>query len=117
MIEDFNWLIVLIILGLLIFYSNNNISNTIEDYRVEKNVINYSPNLESYKDRKRIRDAKVYVGECPFKRSDILQYNTDDIFGEHSVYEVGRLSPIITPNKYYHNYYGTDYANYYSVYV
>jgi hypothetical protein len=40
MIDKFNWLIILLIFALFIFYSNSKISNTIEDYRVEKNVIN-----------------------------------------------------------------------------
>lgn len=121
MINDSCWLIILVIFALIIFYSNNKISNTIEDYRVEKNVTNNnSNNLENYRDRdrdrKRIRDANVFVGECPFRRSDLFFYD-DNQFGSHSIYEVGRISPVIIKNDYYPRNYNSDYANYYSEYV
>jgi len=115
MIDEFNWLIILVIFALFIFYSNSKISNTIEDYRVEKNVINNN-NLENYRDRKRIRDTKVFVGECPFRRSDFLLYDDND-FGSHSIYEVGKISSTIQNHNNYPNNYSSNYANYYSGYV
>jgi hypothetical protein len=71
MIDEFNWLIILLIFAFLFFYSNSKISNKIGEYRVEKNVINNNY-LENYRDRKRISDTKVFVGECPFRRSNII---------------------------------------------
>ena len=115
MIEEFIWLMILLIFAMLFFYSNSKISNTIEDYRLEKNVINNN-NLEIYRDRKRIRDAKVIVGGSPFRKSNFLLYD-DNEFGSHSIYEVGKIISVIQNNSNYPNYYSSNYANNYSGYV
>jgi len=100
MIKDFNWLIILIIFGLLIFYSNSNKnintntkSNRIHDYRPVKKNVNDSTDLESYKNKRRETDAKVYVGESeyPFQINDNNNDNNYQ-FGAHSIYEVGRIN-------------------------
>jgi hypothetical protein len=96
MIKDCTWLIILVIFGLLIFYSNSskNINmnmNRIDDYKVVRNFTHNNNDLESYKNKQRETDVKVYVreGEYPFQIND---NNNDYEFGVHSIYEIGRIN-------------------------
>lgn len=106
MVEEYNWLIILVIFALLIFYSNSNHdtnTNTVKNYRVPKTIVNDNTNLESYKQIK--KEANVYVGEYPLIIDD-NNNNGNDEFAAHSIYEVGRINPFGSHKPCYYGYYG-----------
>ncbi len=93
MFENLHWLIILVIFGLLIFYSNSNQyindninenQNTFQEYKFVQPVVNNDMNLEE----RRKKDVKV---DYPFSLNN-NDNNNDYEFGLHSIYEVGRIN-------------------------
>lgn len=95
MINDSCWLIILFIVAIIFYCSNQN--------------------NNQYLINEGFRNSKVYLGASPIKTNDILNLN-DMNFASHSIYEVGRID---YPNNsayrgYYQDYYQDYYPGYYS---
>ena len=60
------------------------------------------------------KNAKVYIGESPMPRNNLLFMNDDD-FGWHSIYEFGKLGNP-AKNSEYKGMYNLSYAGYYPGY-
>lgn len=80
MFKDFNWVVILLIFGLIFYYSNKTC-------------------YEGY------RNSRVYIGSCPIKPNNFLFLNDTD-FGSHSIYELGKIIKPNMRNKYLGNYSG-----------
>lgn len=121
MTEKINWLIILLILvifGLFIFYSNQSCKKIDNNYSVSyqnndviypNNGVSYSNNDVSYngiiyndihgtRDRRSYRrSAKVYLGncpfnECPYNMNSFLNNYINNSFASDSIYELGKIN-------------------------
>ena len=88
MINDSCWLIILFIVAIIFYCSNQN--------------------NNQYLINEGFRNSKVYLGASPIKTHDLLNLN-DMNFASTSIYEVGKID-------YNHNLYNGYYSDYYSGY-
>lgn len=59
------------------------------------------------------RNAKVYIGESPIPRNNILFMNNDDTFGWHSIYEAGKIRNPQEQSNNNNNIYNSSYSDVY----